>query len=430
LRKTLFNGKEINAELSTMLLNKIWIGFFFVAIITGLVKLIGFGDVHVFKNMADSLFNSSSAAFNLALGLTGALCVWMGFMRVGEKGGAVNLLSKAIRPLFRRLFPSVPDNHPAVGSIMMNFSANMLGLDNAATPLGLKAMRELQELNEDKETASNAQIMFLVLNTSGLTIIPVTVLATLSVEKSSNPTEVFIPILLATFCSTLVGLLAVAIRQRIKIIDPVILLYLGGMTAFLVSLLVGLSYYPQYTSAVTNVGGNLLLLGIVMIFFVLAIRKKVNVYEEFIEGAKDGFQVAIGIVPYLVAMLIAIGIFRASGALDEIIRGIKFFFIFIGIHHIEFVDALPVAIMKPLSGGGARGMMLEIIHQFGANDFRAKVAATLQGSTETTFYVLAVYFGSVGIKKTRYALQMGLLADLVGIIAAILLSYYFYEISA
>jgi spore maturation protein SpmA len=412
-----------------MLLNKIWVSFFIVAMITALVKLFGYHDTEIFKKMVDALFESGQVGFDLALGLTGAMCIWMGIMRVGEKGGAIRIISKLIYPLFKRLFPEIPKDHPAVGAIMMNVSANMLGLDNAATPLGLKAMHELQSLNNEKETASNAQIMFLVLNTSGLTIIPVSVMATLAAMGSQNPSEVFLPILIATFFSTLVGLIAVSIKQKIKLLDPVIFAYLGGIFSLILGLLIGLSYFPQYIDAVGKVGGNLILMTIILSFFILAVRKKVNLYEEFIEGAKGGFQVAIGIVPYLIAMLLAIALFRASGAFDAILDGIKWFFSFLSSSENEFVDALPVAFMKPLSGNGARGMMVEVINHFGVDSFKAKIAATLQGSTETTFYVLAVYFGAVKIKNSRYALGMGLLADLAGIIAAICVSYYFYKIN-
>ena len=410
------------------MLNKIWISFFLIGILSALVKLIGYGDSKVFKNMADALFDAGVNGFTISIGLTGAMCIWLGFMRIGEKGGAVGLLTRAISPLFRKLFPEIPKGHPAVGAVMMNISANMLGLDNAATPLGLKAMKELQELNPKKDTASNAQIMFLVLNTSGLTIVPVSVLALLSASGSSNPTEVFLPILIATFCATFVGLIGVALRQRIKLYDPVIIAYLGSILGFLTSLLIALHYFPQYTRLVTDVGGNLLIFGIIGLFFVLGIRNKVNLYDEFIEGAKDGFKIAVSIIPYLIAMLLAIAMFRASGAFDVLLDGIRWLLVSSGVIYTEFVDVLPVALMKPLSGGGARGLMVESISHFGVDSFQAKLAATLQGSTETTFYVIAVYFGSVGIKKTRYAIGLGLLADLAGIIAAILLAYYFYEV--
>lgn len=408
------------------MLNKIWISFFLIGILTALVKLVGYHDTSVFKQMAEALFEAGTNGFTISIGLTGAMCIWLGFMRIGDKGGAVQLLTRAISPLFGRLFPEIPKEHPATGAMMMNISANMLGLDNAATPLGLKAMKELQELNPDKETASNAQIMFLVLNTSGLTIVPVSILALLAANGSTNPTEVFLPILIATFCATLVGLIGVALRQRIKLYDPIILAYLGGATAFLVGLLAFLHFYPHYAPLVTNVGGNLILFGIIALFFILAIRKKVDLYSEFIEGAKEGFQVAVGIIPYLVAMLLAIAMFRASGAFDVLLDGIRW--CLVAVVYTEFVDVLPVALMKPLSGGGARGLCAEAIHLYGADSFRAKMAATFQGSTETTFYVLAVYFGSVNIKNTRYAVSMGLLADFAGIIAAIFIAYYFYTV--
>lgn len=413
-----------------MLLNRIWIGFFLVALITGLCKLIFWQDVVVFKTMGDGLFESAKLGFELSIYMTGALCMCLGFMRVGEKGGAVQILSKAIAPLFVRMFPDVPRNHPAVGAIMMNFSANMLGLDNAATPLGLKAMKELQELNPEKDTASDAQIMFLALNTAGMTIIPVSVLSILSINGSANPTEIFLPVLITTCCSALVALILVAIRQRIRLLDPVVIAYLGSGFAFLAAILASAAYFPQYTQNIANVGGNLLLIGIFILFIVLAMRRRVNVYEEFVEGAKEGFQVAIMIIPFLVTMLVGIGIFRNSGALDALMDGLRWLFIQMGIMHTEFVDALPVGIMKPFSGGAARGLMVDLFNSpgVGVNDFRSKIAATMQGGTETTFYVLAVYFGSVGIKKTRYAAGVGLIVDIIGIIIAILVSYLFYDV--
>ncbi|MGJ8661840.1 MAG: nucleoside recognition domain-containing protein, partial [Bacteroidota bacterium] len=383
-----------------MLLNRIFIAMFLIGFSMAAGKLLFYEDVNIFKQMVDALFDSAKSGFELALFLTGALCLWMGFMRVGEKGGAVKVMSKLVSPLFRKLFPEVPSDHPAVGSMMMNFSANMLGLDNAATPLGLKAMKELQELNPEPEKATNAQIMFLVLNTSGLTLIPVSILAYRSVAGSSAPSEVFLPILLATFCSTIIGMLYVSIRQKVNILHPVILGYLGGLIAFVVGLLYFVWQYPVYTATISNVGGNLLLILIIASFLIMAMRKKVNVYEEFIEGAKGGFEVAITIVPYLVAMLAALAIFRTSGALNEVLKGVEFTLLTIGITATEFVDALPVALMKPFSGSGARGLMLEVFETHGVDSFAGKVAATFQGSTETTFYVLAVYFGSVGVKNT------------------------------
>jgi spore maturation protein SpmA len=412
-----------------MLLNRIFIAMFLIGFSMAAGKLLFYQDLDIFKNMVDALFDSAKSGFELALFLTGALCLWMGFMRVGEKGGAVRILSRLVSPLFRKLFPEIPADHPAVGSMMMNFSANMLGLDNAATPLGLKAMKELQELNPEPEKATNAQIMFLVLNTSGLTLVPVSILAYRSVASSSAPSEVFLPILLATFCSTIIGMLYVSIRQKVDLFHPVILGYLGGLIAMVAGLLYFVWNFPEYTSTISNVGGNLLLILIIAAFLIMAMRKKVNVYEEFIEGAKGGFEVAITIVPYLVAMLAALAVFRTSGALDEVLKGIEYTLIFVGITATEFVDALPVALMKPFSGSGARGLMLEVFETHGVDSFVGKVAATFQGSTETTFYVLAVYFGSVGVKNTRYAAGAGLIADLAGVIAAIFISYLFYSVN-
>jgi spore maturation protein SpmA len=399
---------------------------FLIAMIVASSKLIFWQDLMIFKNMVDALFESAKTGFELAIFLTGALCLWMGFMKVGEDGGAIQLLSKAVAPLFSRLFPEVPKDHPAVGSIMMNFSANMLGLDNAATPLGLKAMNSLQELNPKKDTASNAQIMFLVLNTSGLTVIPVSILAYRAAAGSANPSEVFLPILFATFFSTLVGLIVVSIKQRINLFDKVILAYIGSVTVFIVGLLILLMNYPEYTTPVANVGGNVLLFSIIILFIILAIRKKVNAYESFIEGAKGGFSVAINIIPYLIVILSAVAVFRGSGSFDVLMDGIKEAAVFLGATSVAFVDALPVAFMKPLSGGGARGLMLEIFDTHHVDSFAGKLAATFQGSTETTFYVLAVYFGSVGIKNSRYAVTAGLMADAAGIVASIFLAYLFY----
>lgn len=410
-----------------MVMNRIWTGMFIIGMVVALSKLLFWQDTVVFKTMVDGLFDSAKTGFELALYLTGALCLWMGFMKIGEDGGAVQLLSRAVSPLFSRLLPEVPKDHPAVGSMMMNFSANMLGLDNAATPLGLKAMNSLQELNPKKDTASNAQIMFLVLNTSGLTIIPVSILAYRASYNSANPTEVFLPILFATFFSSLVGLIAVSIWQKINLFNKVVLAYLGTITALIISLLVFLIYNPQYTDPIANVGGNVLLFGIIMFFIILAMRKKVNVYESFIEGAKGGFSVAINIIPYLIVILAAISVFRNSGAFEALLDGIRQLVLWIGISCTEFVEALPVAFMKPLSGGGARGLMIDTFKIYGVDSFIGKLAATFQGSTETTFYVLAVYFGSVGIRNTRYAVIAGLIADLAGIIAALFMAYLFYE---
>jgi len=408
-------------------MNRIWVGMFLIATTVALSKLIFWQDTMIFKQMVDALFESAKTGFDLALFLTGALCLWMGFMKIGEDGGAIRVLSRLVSPLFSRLFPEVPKDHPAVGSIMMNFSANMLGLDNAATPLGLKAMNSLQELNPQKDTASNAQIMFLVLNTSGLTIIPVSILSYRALNNSANATEVFLPILFATFFSTLVGLTIVSIKQKINLLQPVVLAYLGSFFALIVGLLIYLIYFPEHKELVANVGGNVLLFSFIILFILLGVRSKINVYESFIEGAKGGFQIAVGIIPYLIVILAAVAVFRGSGAFEAIMTGIRESLIFIGVQCVEFVEALPVAFMKPLSGGGARGLMLDIFNTHGVDSFAGKLAATFQGSTETTFYVLAVYFGSVGIKKTRYAVTAGLLADLAGIIAAIIISFIFYQ---
>ena len=407
-----------------MVLNRIWFGMFLIAITLGFYKTFVLGDFTVMKDMIDSLSSSAKVGFELSLYLTGAMCLWLGIMRIGENGGAIGLLTRAVSPLFSRLFPDLPKNHPSIGSMMMNFSANMLGLDNAATPLGLKAMKELQEINPDKERASNAQIMFLVLNTSGLTIIPISIFALRSGAES--PTEVFLPILISTFIASLAGLIFVAIRQRINLLNGVVLSYIGGL-----SLLIGLMLYyvvkhPNQGEAVSVIVGGGIMFGIISAFILLAVRKKVNVYESFIDGAKGGFNVAIGIIPYLIAILCAIALFRASGALGGILDAIRWFVLSIGLTVTEWVDALPVAFMKPLSGGGARGAYVEVMTNYGVGSLQERIAATMQGSTETTFYVLAVYFGSVGIKKTRYAVTAGLFADLVGIVAAIIVSYIFF----
>lgn len=399
---------------------------FILSFVVALSKLLFWYDVNIFESMVKSLFDSAKTGFELSLFLTGTLALWMGVMKVGEEGGAVQLLSKAVSPLFSKLFPEIPKDHPAVGSIMMNFSANMLGLDNAATPLGLKAMKEMHELNPEKEKASNAQIMFLVINTAGLTIIPVTILAFRSAAGSINPTEVFIPILFTTFFSLLAGITIVAIKQKINLLDKVILAYFGGISALLLSLLYIVIKHPQYTNLISKIGGNFFLIAIIVLFITLAARKKVNVYDSFIEGAKGGFQVAVNIIPYLVAILAAVALFRASGTLDAMQDGIKWALHTIGIHADAVVDALPVAYMKPFSGSGARGLMLEMFDTYGVDSFTSKLAATFQGSTETTFYVLAVYFGSVKITNTRYAAGVGLLADLAAVIIGIIMAYIFY----
>lgn len=412
-----------------MLLNRIFIGMFLVPFVVAICKWLFWSDIGIFETMVNSLFTASKSGFELALFLTGALCLWMGIMKVGEEGGAVQLLSKAVAPLFSKLFPEIPKNHPAIGSMMMNFSANMLGLDNAATPIGLKAMSELQELNPKKDTASNAQIMFLVINTAGLTIIPVSILAYRSAAGSLNPTEVFIPILFTTFFSLLFGILIVSIKQKINLLNKTILLYLGGLTAFMTVLLLLIIKKPEYTETISKVGGNLFLLSIIVLFIVLAMRKKVNVYDSFIDGAKGGFQVAVNIIPYLVGILAAIALLRSSGTLDAFQDGIKWCLHNVGIFADSVVDALPVAYMKTFSGSGARGLMLETFDTYGVDSFTAKLAATFQGSTETTFYVLAVYFGSAKIKNTRYAAGVGLLTDFVAAIIGIIIAFIFYQYS-
>tara|TARA_B110000285_G_scaffold91050_1_gene104365 strand:- start:340 stop:1545 length:1206 start_codon:yes stop_codon:yes gene_type:complete len=397
---------------------------FVVAMVVALSKLLFWQDLNIFKELVDALMGAATTGFEISLSLTGIICLWMGIMKIGENGGAVRVLTRVVSPLFSRLFPEVPKEHPAVGSMMMNFSANMLGLDNSATPLGLKAMKELQELNPEKETASNAQIMFLVLNTSGLTIIPVTIFAYRS--SSESPTAVFLPILIATFIASLGGLIYVAIRQKINLFNRVILAYVGTSTILIGLLLNYVVNHPEHGDTISQVGGNLTIFLIIISFILMAARKKVNVYDSFLEGAKDGFQVAISIIPYLVAMLAAIAVFRASGSLDILLDGIKMLAVYAGLTVTEWIDALPVAFMKPLSGSGARGAYLEVMSHYGIDSMQEKIAATFQGSTETTFYVLAVYFGSVKIKYTRYAVTAGLIADFIGIVSAIFISYLFY----
>ncbi len=410
-----------------MALNYLWISFFLIAFATGLVRLIFFGDYDIFPQLIQATFDNAKTGFNISLGLTGALTLWLGIMRIGEKGGMIRLLSKAIGPFFNRLFPELPKNHPAYGSMLMNIAANMLGLDNAATPMGLKAMEQLQESNPTKDTASNAQIMFLVLNTSGLTIIPVSIMVIRTQRGAVNPSDIFLPILLATFFSTIVGVISVALVQRIKLWDKVILAYLGGFSALIGGFIYWLSTLPrQQIDAISMVAANLILFSIIVVFILMAMRKKVNVYDAFIEGAKDGFNIAIKIIPFLVAILVAIGVFRASGGMDFIVDRARTLFGFMGVD-TRFVEALPTALMRPLSGSGARGMMIDAINTYGVDSFVGRTASTLQGATDTTFYILAVYFGSVGIKKTRYAVACGLIADFAGIIAAIAMAYLFFS---
>ncbi|MGV3586714.1 MAG: nucleoside recognition domain-containing protein [Adhaeribacter sp.] len=410
-----------------MALNYLWIAFFLIAFVIALFKLIFFQDTAIFQALVTSTFDNAKTGFEISLGLTGVMTLWLGLMKIGERGGIVALLAKAVGPFFNRIFPDLPKNHPVFGSILMNFSANMLGLDNAATPLGLKAMKEMQELNPTKETASNPQIMFLVLNTAGLTIIPISVIVYRTQMGAADPTDIFIPVLLTTLITAFFSLILVAIYQRINLFDWVIMAYLG--TAFL---LIGLVIFymaaqtQERVALISQVASNIILFTIIVSFIALAWLRKVNVYDAFIEGAKEGFGVSINIIPYLVAMLVAIGVFRASGALDMIVNGMGWLFAQMGFD-TEFVPALPVAFMKPLSGSGARGLMLDAMKTYGADSFVGRVASCIQGGTETTFYILAVYFGSVGIRNTRYSVTCGLIADFVGAVIAILLAYLFFK---
>jgi len=408
-----------------MALNYVWVSFFLITFIVAIVKLIG-GDTEVFQNIVNSLFESAANGATISLGLIGMMTFALGIMKIGEKGGMINIFARAVGPFFNRLFPEIPKNHPALGSILMNFSANALGLDNAATPLGLKAMKELQELNPQKDTASNAQIMFIVLNASSLTLLPISIMAYRQAAGAAQPSDIFLPILIATFFSTLTALILVSIYQKINLFQKTIILYLGG----LVVLVGGDLYYfstltPTEIDIVSRVFGNLVLFGLFVSFIALALFKRINVYDAFIEGAKEGFDVAVKIIPYLVAILVGIAVFRASGTMDYLVEGVSYLIALAGID-TAFVEALPVAFMKPLSGSGARGLMVELMETNGADDFAARVACVIQGSTETTFYVLAVYFGSVAIKKTRHALPCALLAELVGVIAAIIVAYIFF----
>ncbi|MFO7880533.1 MAG: nucleoside recognition domain-containing protein [Bacteroidota bacterium] len=410
-----------------MVLNYIWVAFFLIAFVVALAKLIFLGDTAVFTDMVNATFDNAELGFTLSLGLTGVMTLWLGLMRVGEKGGVINYMSKGISPLFSKLFPDIPKNHPVNGSIVMNLAANMLGLDNAATPLGLKAMTQLQEINPDKKRASNAMIMFLVLNTSGLTIIPISVMVYRAQMGAANPTDIFLPILLVTFFSTLAGIIAVSLFQRINLLNRVIVLFLGGLSLLIAGVIYGFSRLDADTAnVVSTVTGNLILFSIIIIFIVLAVRKRVNVYETFIDGAKEGFKVAVKIIPYLVAILVAIGVFRAAGAMEFIIAGLDYGFAALGVN-TDFVPSLPTAFMKPLSGSGARGLMVEAMDVHGVDSFVGRLSCMFQGATDTTFYVIAVYFGSVGVRYTRHAVTAGLIADLAGIIAAVFLGYLFFH---
>ena len=410
-----------------MLLNRIWISLFVISMAMACGKAFIFHDLNIFKVIVEGLFETVKGGFEMVISLTGALCLWMGMMTIGEKAGIVNILSKLVSPLFSRLFPEIPKGHPAAGAIMLNYSANMLGLDNAATPIGLKAMKFLQELNPSKDTASNAQIMFLVLNTSGLTIIPVSIIAYRSSSGSVNPTDVFMPILFATYCSTITGLILVSIKQKLNLFNPVVFAYIGGMSALIFGLLTWCIYHPQSITTVSDFVGNFVLFGTIVSFIVLGAIRKVNIYESFVEGAKGGFEIAIGILPFVIAILAAVSVFRSSGAMQALFDGIGYVLTAMGVTSLAFIDALPVAFMKPFSGPGARAMMLEVFQSKGVDSFAGKLASTFQGCTDTTFYILAVYFGSVGITRIRYAAKLGLAADFVGIMASIFLAYLFYK---
>ena len=409
-----------------MVLNYIWIAFFLLAFVIALGKLIFMGDTTVFPEIMNSTFAQAKTAFEISLGLTGVLSLWMGIMKIGEKGGLISALAKLLSPVLSKIFPDIPKGHPAMGTMFMNFSANMLGLDNAATPMGLKAMQELQELNPKKDTASNPMIMFLVLNTSGLTLIPVSVLLYRAEMGAANPTDVFIPILIATTVATLVGLLVTSIYQRINLFNPTLLAFILGVCLFVAGGTWGMMQLSQVQIEVVSTSlANIILFSVIIIFIIAGVRAKINVYEAFIEGAKEGFGTAVRIIPYLIAILVAIGVFRASGGMDVIMDGIAWCANACGVGD-DFVGALPTAIMKPLSGSGARGMMIDAMNTYGADSFAGRLACLFQGATDTTFYILAVYFGSVGIKKTRHAVGCGLLADLAGIIAAIVVGYIFF----
>lgn len=410
-----------------MILNYIWVSFFLLAFVVAMIKLVASGDMDVFPNMLNSTFDMAKTGFEISLYLTGVMSLWLGIMKIGEKGGIVRILARIVGPFFSRLFPEIPRDHPATGSIIMNFSANMLGLDNAATPLGLKAMKEMQTLNSDSETASNAQIMFLALNTSGFTIIPLAIILDRSILGAANPTDIFIPTLIATSISSLAALIVVSLYQKINLLNPTVMAYLAG-----VGLIVGGSVYyfttlPQETlTAQSNLISSLIIISVIISFLFLGLRKKIPLYETFVEGAKEGFETSIKIIPYLIAILVAIGMFRTSGALDYLLEGLRMMVVAFGFNS-DFVDAMPVAFLKPLSGGAAKGMMIETIKTYGADSFVGRLASIFRGCTETTFYILAVYFGSVGIRKTRYALTVGLIADAVGVVSGILVAYLFFH---
>ena len=412
-----------------MALNYLWIAFFLIAFVVALIRLIFFGDTEIFKLIVDGTFESAKVGvMDIALPLVGIMTLWLGIMNIGEKAGAINFLSRIIGPFFSRIFPEVPKNHPATGHMVMNFSANLLGLDNAATPFGLKAMQSLQEINSEKETASNAQIMFLVLHTSGLTLIPLSIMAQRAILGAADPSDIFIPCMIATYVATVVGLIAVAIRQKINLFNTVVISWLGGITLFLVGMIY---YFTNFLTkaeieTVSKVASNFILFFIIIAFILGAVRKKVNVYDAFIEGAKGGFTTCITIIPYLVGMLVAIGVLRNSGVLGYIVDAFTWCFVHLGVN-TDFTPALPTALIKPLSGSGAKAMMVDTMKTFGPDSFVGRLSCVFNGSADTTFYIVALYFGSVGIKRTRYAIPLGLLADLAGIIAAVLVSYLFFH---
>lgn len=410
-----------------MVLNYIFVAFFLIAFAIAVVKLVVMGDTQVFPAMMDSTFESAKTAFEISLGLTGVLSLWLGIMKIGEKGGMVNALARLLSPVFTRLFPDIPKGHPVTGTIFMNIAANMLGLDNAATPMGLKAMKELQEIKQEKaDTASNPMIMFLVLNTSGLTLIPVSIMVYRAQLGAANPTDIFIPILLATFFSTLMGIVITSFYQKINLMNRTLIMTLGTVCLMVAGIIWGFSVMSKDTmDVVSSTAANVILMTIICTFIMSGVRKKVNVYDAFIEGAKEGFETAVRIIPYLVAILVGIGVFRASGAMDWLIQGVAWLIEACGLP-ADFVGALPTALMKPLSGSGARGMMVDAMTQYGADSFVGRLSCIFQGSTDTTFYVLAVYFGSVGIRNTRHAVTCGMAADIAGVIAAIIICYLFF----
>lgn len=409
-----------------MVLNYIWIAFFLIAFVVAVGKLVIGGDTTVFTEIINASFASAKTGFEISLGLTGILSLWLGIMKIGEKGGVIQAFARLAAPVFSKLFPDIPKDHPVTGSIFMNLSANLLNLDNAATPMGLKAMQQLQELNPNKESASNSMIMFLCINASGLTLIPITIMMYRAQMGAANPSDVFLPIMLATFTSTLVAILAVCLKQRINIFQRNLILFFGGLGLFIGGLIwLFNSMEQEQVSLYSTLFANTLLFTIICGFIISGIRKKINVYDAFIEGAKEGFQTAITIIPYLVAILVGIGIFRASGAMDFIIEGVRISIAAVGLN-TDFVEALPTMLMKPLSGSGARGMMLDAMNTYGADSFVGRLASIVQGSCDTTFYVVALYYGSVGIRNTRYTVQCALLADLAGAIAAIAMAYLFF----